>query len=169
MKRDPSGYYHTLGIQVKGESTGHPFRGNQYTSGEAGEGDSKLDLRQPQSVYKPTRDGFLNLNSHGSYPSGEKVQVGDTVRVLPEGNQIGVISYIHHNPNIGPRGATTYAVDYGAGDPPTGPHGILNSSAEANHRHKIRGKGYERPRKTPIRIDGRRVNRDSPYRGRIMA
>lgn len=34
MKRDPSGYWKMLGI--KGESAGHPFRGNQYREGEAG-------------------------------------------------------------------------------------------------------------------------------------
>lgn len=34
MKRDPSGYWSTIG--VKGEAEGHPFRGNQWTTGEAG-------------------------------------------------------------------------------------------------------------------------------------
>lgn len=35
MKRDPSGYWNSIGI--KGDAPGHPFRGNQYTVGASGE------------------------------------------------------------------------------------------------------------------------------------
>jgi hypothetical protein len=34
MKKDPSGYWESLG--VKGDQPGHPFRGNQYTDGSGG-------------------------------------------------------------------------------------------------------------------------------------
>lgn len=35
MRKDPSGYWSTIGIKV-GDLPGHPFRGNQYTEGQGG-------------------------------------------------------------------------------------------------------------------------------------
>lgn len=55
MKRDPSGYWNQL--LHKGESDGHPFRGNQYTEGRgAGEGDRKLIPLDPKFIREVARD-----------------------------------------------------------------------------------------------------------------
>lgn len=50
MKRDPSGYWNDIG--VKGDAPGHPFRGNQYSSGEGG-GGAEME-RDDSFRYNPT-------------------------------------------------------------------------------------------------------------------
>jgi hypothetical protein len=52
MRRDPSGYWKMIGI--KGEAVGHPFRGNQYTTGAgsaASEQVSGIAENAPRTLY----------------------------------------------------------------------------------------------------------------------
>jgi hypothetical protein len=50
MKKDPSGYWSSLGIkggEGSGENEGHPFRGNQWTEGQGGGSESEKPKRDP--------------------------------------------------------------------------------------------------------------------------
>lgn len=55
MKRDPSGYWSSIGI--KGEAEGHPFRGNQYREGEGSSADEVKVTNARQHVYNFAKAG----------------------------------------------------------------------------------------------------------------
>jgi hypothetical protein len=59
MKKDPSGYYKTIGIQIKGEGAGHEFRGNQYSGGGGSGKDDTAGDRHP-SLKNPAIKQSIN-------------------------------------------------------------------------------------------------------------
>lgn len=71
MKRDPSGYWESIG--VKGEGPGHPFRGNQYTDGTEG---------QDRESYSDTQDRD-NYTVDPELEKGDREQaVHDAIRTI---------------------------------------------------------------------------------------
>lgn len=66
MKRDPSGYWESIG--VKGEGPGHPFRGNQYTQLYHG-----TTINNVGDILKQGLDPDASMGNYGEeYYEGER-------------------------------------------------------------------------------------------------
>lgn len=84
MKRDPSGYWKMLGI--KGDVEGHPFRGNQYTTGAAGSStEAGGEKRHPshemsERMLEQAKSGGFTID----FQTQQSVESGISVGEFPE-------------------------------------------------------------------------------------